>query len=170
MKNKKQIKVIYIVLIVLIVIVLAYLAFTLYTIVKTAKNEEILNNAYIDVWEDISMQGDIDLYSAGTGIFEEIYLGNQPLHYVIHKDGKVYTYIASSYENRITGIRQPASVEYLKTLSQEELIDVENKLNSTIQTNESNLFMDINKRYWHVRIDESSFIVDVDVISNIIDK
>ena len=148
-KNKKQVKVIYIVLIVLIVIVLAYLSFTLYTIVKTAKNDEILNNAYIDVWEDISMEADIDLYSEGTGIFEEIYLGNQPLHYVIHKDGKVYTYIASSYENRITGIRQPASVEYLKTLSQEELIDVENRLNSTMKTNELKSFMDINKRYWH---------------------
>ena len=55
-------------------------------------NNLLKDNAYIDIWRDKSMDMDIDLYSTGGGANEKLYLGAQPVHYLINKNGDIYTY------------------------------------------------------------------------------
>lgn len=55
------------------------------------------------------MDMDIDLYSTGSGANEKLYLGAQPVHYLINKNG--YIYQDSSYQNKMTGKRDPATVK-----------------------------------------------------------
>lgn len=68
-----------------------------------ATNNLLKDNAYIDMWEDNSMHADIALYStgSGSGANEKSYLGAQLVHYIINKNGEIYT-----YQNKMTGKRE----------------------------------------------------------------
>lgn len=126
-------------------------------------------NTYIDIWRDNSMDADIALYSIGSGVNEKLYLGAQSIHYLINKNGEVYTYQASSYKNKITGKREPATVEYIKTLSQSELGNLENDLKSTIESNSSDS-ISLNSSYWYIKIDGNSTRVNINVQTSILNK
>ena len=126
-------------------------------------------NTYIDIWRDNSMDADIALYSIGSGVNEKLYLGAQSIHYLINKNGEVCTYQASSYKNKITGKREPATVEYIKTLSQSELGNLENDLKSTIESNSSDS-ISLNSSYWYIKIDGNSTRVNINVQTSILNK
>lgn len=140
-----------------------------YKMNNVAKNDTIIENAYIDIWRDTSMDMDIDLYSIGSGSNEKLYLGAQPLHYLINKSGDIYTYQASSYQNKMTGKRDPAIVEHIKTLSKSELDKLEDNLKSVIEIHSSNS-ISLDSSYWYIKIDDNSTRVDINVKTNVLNN
>lgn len=132
-------------------------------------NDTIKENAYIDIWRDKSMDMDIDLYSTGSGANEKLYLGAQPVHYLINKNGDIYTYQDSSYQNKTTGKRDPATVKYIKTLPQSELENLSNDLKSIIESNSSDS-ISLNSSYWYIKIDGNSTRVNVNVQTSILNN
>ena len=116
-----------------------------------------------------SMDADIDLYSTGSGENEKLYLGVQPLHYLISKNGDIYTYQASSYQNKMTGKRDSATIKYIKTLSQSNLQKIENELKSIAESNSSNS-ISWNSTSWYVKIDGKSKRVNVNVQTQVLNK
>ena len=115
------------------------------------------------------MDADFDLYSTGSGANEKLYLGAQPLHYLINKNGDIYTYRASSFENKMTGKRDPATSKYIKTISQSDLQKIENELKSIVENNSSNSISWYSTS-WYVKIDGKSTIVNVNVQTQILNK
>lgn len=136
---------------------------------NSTANNSIKEKAYIDIWRDNSMDGDIDLYSTGSGANEKLYLGAQSIHYLIYKNGEVHTYQASSYKNKITGKRDPATVKYIKTLSQSEFKNLENELKSTIESNRIDS-ISLNSSCWYIKINSNSTRVNVNVQTSILNK
>lgn len=163
-KSKKTIIICIIVLIVAILIGLYFWKRNASTI-----TDELRDNAYIDIWIDNSMDADIDLYSTGSGENEKLYLGVQPLHYLISKNGDIYTYQASSYQNKMTGKRDSATIKYIKTLSQSNLQKIENELKSIAESNSSNS-ISLNSTSWYVKIDGKSKRVNVNVQTQVLNK
>ena len=161
-KSKKTIIICIIILIVAILIGLYFWKRNTSTI-----NDELKDNAYIDIWRDNSMDADIDVYSTGSGANKKLYLGAQPLHYLINKNGDIYTYQASSIKNKMTGKRDPATSEYIKTISQSDLQKIENELKSIVENNSSN---SISWNSWYVKIDGKSTRVNVNVQTQILNK
>ena len=164
MKLNKKVIIFLIVIFIVAIIVGIYF----YKKNTSVANDAIKENAYIDIWSDNSMV-DIDLYSAGSGANEKLYLGAQSIHYLINKNGEVCTYQASSYKNKTTGKRDPATVEYIKTLSQSELGNLENDLKSTIESNSSDS-ISLNSSYWYIKIDGNSTRVNINVQTSILNK
>ena len=115
------------------------------------------------------MEPDIALYSTGSGANEKLYLGAQPLHYLISKNGDIYTYQASSYQNKMTGKRDPATSKYIKTISQSDLQKIENELKSIVENNSSNS-ISWNSTSWYVKIDGKSTRVNVNVQNQVLNK
>lgn len=133
------------------------------------KNDALKDNAYIDIWRDNSMDADIDLYSTGSGANEKLYLGAQPVHYLINKNGDIYTYQASSYKNKMTGKRDPSTSEYIKKLSQSDLEKIENELKSITENNNSNSFS-LYDTYWYIKINGKSTRVNVNVYQYVLEQ
>lgn len=165
MKLNKKVIIFLIVIFIVAIIVGIYF----YKKNTSVANDAIKENAYIDIWRDKSMDADIDLYSTGSGANEKLYLGAQSIHYLINKNGEVHTYQASSYKNKITGKREPATVEYIKTLSQSELENLENDLKLTIESNSSDS-ISLNSSYWYIKIDGNSTRVNINVQTSILNK
>ena len=165
MKLNKKVIIFLIVIFIVAIIVGIYF----YKRNTSVANDAIKENAYIDIWRDKSMDADIDLYSTGSGANEKLYLGAQSIHYLINKNGEVCTYQASSYKNKTTGKRDPATVEYIKTLSQSELENLENDLKSTIESNSSDS-ISLNSSYWYIKIDGNSTRVNINVQTSILNK
>ena len=165
MKLNKKVIIFLIVIFIVAIIVGIYF----YKKNTSVANDAIKENAYIDIWRDKSMDADIDLYSTGSGANEKLYLGAQSIHYLINKNGEVHTYQASSYKNKITEKREPATVEYIKTLSQSELGNLENDLKSTIESNSSDS-ISLNSSYWYIKIDGNSTRVNINVQTSILNK
>ena len=165
MKLNKKVIIFLIVIFIVAIIVGIYF----YKKNTSVANDAIKENAYIDIWRDKSMDADIDLYSTGSGANEKLYLGAQSIHYLINKNGEVHTYQASSYKNKITGKREPATVEYIKKLSQSELENLENDLKSTIESNSSDS-ISLNSSYWYIKIDGNSTRVNINVQTSILNK
>ena len=165
MKLNKKVIIFLIVIFIVAIIVGIYF----YKKNTSVASDAIKENAYIDIWRDKSMDDDIALYSIGSGANEKLYLGAQSIHYLINKNGEVHTYQASSYKNKITGKREPATVEYIKTLSQSELENLENDLKSTIESN-SNDSISLNSSYWYIKIDGNSTKVNINVKTSILNK
>lgn len=120
------------------------------------------------------MDPDSALYSTGSGANEKLYLGAQPIHYLINKNGEVHTYQASSYKNKTTSKRDPATVKYIKKLSQSELEDLENDLKLIIESNHSDSISlnssYLNSSYWYIKIDGNSTRVNINVQTSILNK
>jgi len=135
--------------------------------------EEILGDesmdAYIDIWRDTSMDMDIALHSIGSGPNEKLYLGAQPIHYLIDENGEVHTHQASSYRNKKTGKRDPATVEYIKKLSHSELENLEKDLKLIIETNSSDS-IGLDSSYWYIQINGKSTRVNVNIQTSILDN
>ena len=163
-KNKKVV-IVYIAILIVAVIIGIYF----YKRNNSAAKDEPKDNAYIDIWRDTSMDTDIALYSTGSGTNEKLYLGKQPVHYLINKNGDVYTYQESSYKNKMTGKRDPATVEYIKQLSQSDLKKLENDLKSITENNNSNS-ISWTSRDWYIKIDGKSTRVDVDVQTQVLNN
>ena len=159
-KNKKTIIICIIVLIVAILIGLYFWQRNTSTIA-----DKLRDNAYIDIWRDNSMDPDINLYSTGS----DLYLGAQPLHYLINKNGDIYTYQASSYQNKMTGKREPATSKYIKTLSQTDVQKIENELKSIKENNNSNSFS-LYSTYWYIKINGESTRVNVNVYQYVLEQ
>lgn len=129
--------------------------------------DSILDSAYIDIWKSTALNTEPDLFSTGTGSDTKLYLGSQPLHYLINKNGDVHTYQDSSFQNELTGERDPATITYIKTLSQSELVTLENDLKSAISSNASN---NVTYSSWYIKIDGNQTKVDMDLKSNILNN
>ena len=127
------------------------------------------DNVYIDIWRDNSMDADIDLYSTGSGANEKLYLGAQPVHYLINKNGDIYTYQDSSYQNKLTGKRDPATVKYIKQLSQSDLEKLENDLKTIIKNNSSNS-VDFTSTYWYIKLNGKSTRVNANIQTQILNN
>ncbi len=153
-----------------IIILIISIIVGIYFIRKNAStvNDALIKKAYIDIWRDNSMI-DIDLYSEGSGLNEKLYLGAQPVHYLINKNGDIYTYQASSYKNKITGKRDPSTSQYIKTLSQFDLEKTENKLKSIAENNASNSFSSYST-YWYIKINGKSARVNVNVYQYVLEQ
>lgn len=132
-------------------------------------NDMLKDNAYIDIWRDTSMDMDIDLYSTGSGANEKLYLGVQPVHYIINKNGEIYTYENSSYQNKMTGKRDPATVKYIKQISQSDLEKLENDLKSIIENNSSNS-VSLTATYWYIKINGKSTRVNANLQTQILNN
>ncbi len=165
MKLNKKVIIFCIVILIVAIIIGIYF----YKRNNSIANDTIKENAYIDIWRDKSMDADISLYSIGSGANEKLYLGAQSLHYLINKNGDVHTYQASSYQNKKTGKRDPATVKYIKTLSQSELENLENDLKSIIDFNLSDS-ISLNSSYWYIKIDGNSTRVNVNVKTSILNN
>lgn len=139
--------------------------------IESSDDEE----AHIDLWRDNTMDGDIDLYSRGTGDNKEIYLGAQSIHYLISKNGEIKSSQPSSFMNEKTREIAPPKEEYLKTLNESELKNLEEELKSVIK-NKSTNSVDIDsqkwylKDYWFIKIDGEKARVQCDVYSEILSK
>ena len=174
-KNTKILIIFIIILIVAIIVGIYFIRSTNATSDKLKDNTyiDILKdnsmNAYIDIWRDNSMDPDIDLYSIGSGENEKLYLGTQPLHYLINKNGDIYTYQASSYKNKLTGEREPATIKYIKTVSQSDLEKIENELKSITENNNSNS-ISLYPTYWYIKINEKSTRVNVNVYQYVLEQ
>lgn len=132
-------------------------------------NNLLKDNAYIDIWRDKSMDMDIALYSTGSGANEKLYLGAQPVHYLINKNGDIYTYQDSSYQNKMTGKRDPATVKYIKQLSQSDLEKLENDLKSIIENNGSNS-VSLTSTYWYIKVNGKSTRVNANIQTQILNN
>jgi hypothetical protein len=75
----------------------------------------------------------------------------------------------SSFQNKMTGKRDPATSEYIKTLSQSDVQKIENELKSIIENNSSNSIRE-NSIYWHVKIDGKSTRVNVNIQTQVLNK
>ena len=153
-----------------IIILIFLISLGIYSYINTRYS--LLSNAYIDIWRDTLMDPDIDLYSIGGGINQKLYLGAQPLHYIINKNGKVYTYKESSYRNMITGITDFPTIKYIKKISKSDFKKLENDLNLTIKNNNCNS-PSINSKDWFIKIKnkENNFTrVNINVERQILDK
>lgn len=126
-----------------------------------------IEDGYIDIWRDISDDPDFCLESIGTGENRKLYLGAKPVHYLININGEVYTYQDSSFENIMTGERDPATVKHIKKLSQSDLKELENDLKLVIDNYSSSSWTD---DIWYIKIDNSSGRVDVDLETQILNK
>lgn len=127
------------------------------------------DNAYIDIWRDNSIEPDIALHSIGSGADEKLYLGAQPFHYLIYKNGDIYTYQASSYQNKMTGERDPSTSKYKKKVSQPDLEKIENKLKSIVENNKNNSFSALST-YWYIKINGESTRVDINVYEYVLEQ
>lgn len=67
--------------------------------------------------------------------------------------GYIYTYKDSSYQNKITGKRDLATVKYIKQLSQSDLEKLENDLKSIIENNSSNS-VSSTFTYWYIQVND----------------
>lgn len=165
-KNKKIIIVI-VCAVILIVAIICGIYF--YNRNSDTANDSLKDNAYIDIWRDISMDMDIDLYSTGSGANEKLYLGAQPVHYLINKNGYIYIYQDSSYQNKMTGKRDPATVKYIKQLSQSDLEKLENDLKSIIENNSSNS-VSLTSTYWYIKVNGKSTRVNANIQTQILNN
>lgn len=148
MKNKVKIAIIACVVILIAVIV----AMVLISVNKKDSEDNIdENKVYIDMWRDNAGDTDISLYSSGSGDNEMLYLGSQPIHYLVYDNGEVHTKQESSYKNKKTGKRDPATIEYVTTLSESDLQSLENELKSIIENDEGDAF-DFDATYWYIRL------------------
>lgn len=163
-KNKKLV-----ISCIVILIVAAIIGLYFYNKVKNSFEDSIKDSAYIDIWRDNSMDADIDLYSTGSGANEKLYLGSQPVHYLINKNGEIYTYQASSYKNKMTGKRDPATVKHIKTISNFDLQKLENDLKLITENNNDNS-ISWTSPYWYIKINNNSARVNVNVKSQVLDK
>ena len=162
-KKNKTIIIIFIVILIILIIGLCIYNISIDLIKNTLKS-----NAYIDIWRDISMDADIDLYSTGSGINEKLYMGSQPTHYLINENGKIYTYQDSSYQNKITGKRDPATVKYIKQLSQSNLENLKSDLQLIIQNNANN---DNDFDYkWYIKINGETTTVYVNLLTQVLNN
>lgn len=159
------------VMIFLSVIFIVVIIFAIYFGVKNFVNNVIKENAYIDIWL-IPDRSNMAQYSIERDLNEKIYLGKPYIHYLINKNGKVYTYEANSYENKIIGKRDWAIVKYIKTFSQSELENLENELKSAIKLNsvDTSGLKAMSCSYWKIIIDGNSNTVNVKVVKSILNK
>lgn len=127
------------------------------------------DDAYIDIWRDTSMDSDIDLYSRGTGDNEEIYLGAQPVHYLIYKNGEIKSSVASAFENKKTGKREPPTVESIGTVSQDDLEKIESELKDIIENNKSDS-NSLQSRKWYIKINGKRNTVTINPKTEVLDK
>lgn len=165
--NIKNKKIIIVCIVVLIVVIGGGIYF--YKRSYSETNNLLKDNAYIDIWRDKSMDADIDLYSTGSGANEKLYLGAQPLHYLINKNGDIYAYQDSSYQNKMTGKRDPATVKYIKKLSQSDLEKLENDLKSIIENNSSNS-VSLTSTYWYIKVNGKSTRVNANIQTQILNN
>ena len=163
-KNRKIVIVCIVILIVAVICGIYFYSRNSYT-----TNDSLKDNAYIDIWRDTLMDMDIALYSAGSGVNEKLYLGAQPVHYLINKNGDIYTYQDSSYQNKMTGKRDPATVKYIKQISQSDLEKLENDLKSIIENNSSNS-ISFNSTYWYIKLDGNSTRVNANIQTQILNN
>ncbi len=134
------------------------------SIANSIDGNNIKETSYIDIW--FHTETDIALYSGPKGR----YLGNSPLHYLINKDGDIYTYKGGSFQDEKTGEIEPATVEYIKKLSQDELESLVNDLKSIIKNDNSNDTTNYWTSYWNVEIDGNTNKVYESVKTNVLDK
>lgn len=167
MKRNKKIIIICAIIILIIAIIFG-IYYSIYFI-RNKINDSIRDSAYIDIWKDVSMDLDIALELEGSGLNKKSYLGKQPLHYIINKDGEIYTYLSSSYINKITGISDPATVKYIKTLSQSDLEKIEEELKVIIENNSSNS-ISWDSIYWYIKINGKLTRVDVNVETQVLNN
>ncbi len=166
-KNKKLVIGCIIVIIILAVAIIT--GIYVYNKTKNTTDDSTNDKAYIEIWRDITMDADIDLYSTGSGENEKLYLGAQPLQYRINKNGEIYTYQESSFKNMTTGERDPATSNYIKTISQSEVEKIESELKSIIENNTSDSY-DYGSTYWYIKMNEEVNRVNVNVYQYVLEQ
>jgi len=137
-----------------------------------ANNNQSFTPARIEIWYDTTFDADIDLYSTGSGKDEKIYLGAQPTHYVIEKNGALYSVKQGEYKNAETGEVDPGTVIFIKKFNDDELKRLRKDLNKIIKTKADKDGFPINfgDEFWFIKIDEKTYRVKAKLKISIIDK
>lgn len=162
-KNKKNI-IVGIIIIFLIIISIYY--------GNNIWSDLIKENAYIDIWENKPMI-DIDLESRGSGVFEELYLGYQPVHYLINKNGKIYSYRAGEFKNKLTKRKNTAMLKSIKKISQTQMDDLINDLKKVIEKNSVEFGIGLMFKYptiWHIKLQGEKYTINTDIQYSILNK
>lgn len=158
--NKKKTKRI------LIIIIMLIICFIITSLVLYFNMDKfIYKNAIINVWKSKDPL-DIALYSIGSGNNEMLYTGNKSTHYLVLKNGKVYSYTESSYEYKTTGIVPAPTVTYLGKLTNEQIEIVREELTNFIIYGETTIF----NTSWYMEMDGKSNRIDHNNASFIITK
>lgn len=151
------------------IIVITVVGIIVYVTTKDKGKSNIKEVAIIDIWRDTSMDSDIDLHSTGSGIFEKVYLGAQPVHYIIDENGELYTYQESSFKSKLTGIREPATVKHIKKLQEAEIQKLKKELKKMVTNNKSDEH-DFTSTYYYVKINGNTTRVNMDLEAEVLSK
>ena len=142
--------------------------------IDSSQAEKIKADAYIIIWKDTTLEPDIDLYAKGTGEDKKIYLGKQPLYYLINQKGEIYTYQESSYKKATTGERDPATISYINSISDSKLKELEQELEEFIKTNskksEGNEYLIGGIDKYNIKINNQENTVYGNVVTSVLNK
>lgn len=164
-KNKKIIGILLLLEVIIIAIIVGSIVVIYFYGGKD--DEKLFNNAYIDIWKDLSMYPDITLFASGSGLNKKRYLGRQTTHYLINKNGDIYQYTPSAYRNMVTGKRDPAIVNYIKRISQSDLQKLEGELKLIIENYSTN---DMSSDCWYIKIDGNTVKVTENVENKVLNN
>lgn len=164
--NSKVKKIVIIVLCLVILIVLSVIGFF---VIKNLSNEKEIeevkeedNDIVVDMWEDISLNMDIDLVSSGTGENEMLYLGEQPIHYILKENREIYKYQESSEENKVTGEREPATNEFIKQFTEDDFTILKDKIQKLTKYKKSDR-QKTESKYWFIKINGETTRIEYDL-------
>ena len=115
---------------ILFIILVIILGFAIYFFTR----HEPYDDHYIEVYTDAIT--DIGLYSVGSGYNERIYLGSQPIHYIVDSNGQVRTYQRGLYKNAKTGIEDPSKTIYYDQLCKKQLRALKDELDYLMLSDE----------------------------------
>lgn len=138
-------------IIICIIIVIFEIKFGLYFL-KRNNNidaDKLISNAYIDIWEQ-----------------------HKTLHYIINKNGDIYTYQDSSNQNTETVEKEPATIKYIKKLSKSDVKNIENESKSIAEKYKVDSSYNIANwfNYWYIKINGETTKVNVNVYQEVLEQ
>lgn len=162
-----------IVLVPIIIIVISAFAFYLYMdkrqadILNKQTRQKAFGDAYITVYENPNGREDIQVYSEGRGLKQEIYL-HPTTYYIIHKNGDAYTFYESQTKNAITNKYSPVSLEYKRTFDNSELEKIENKLKLVMEEHKNDETI-VPFGGWYIKINgEKTLVHNYDIYTEVL--
>ena len=138
-------------IIICIIVVIFEIKFGLYFL-KRNNNidaEKLIGNAYIDIWEQ-----------------------HKTLHYIINKNGDIYTYQDNSNRNTETVEKEPATIKYIKKLSKSDVKNIENESKSIAEKHKVDSSLNIANwfNYWYIKINGETTKVNVNVYQKVLEQ
>ncbi len=137
-------------IIICIIVVIFEIKFGLYFLKRNNIDaDKLIGNAYIDIREEY-----------------------KTLHYIINKNGDIYTYQDNSNRNTETGEKEPATIKYIKKLSKSDVKNIENELKSIAEKHkdDSSLIQANWSNHWYIKINGETTRVNVNVYQKVLEQ